>query len=434
MSILSRIISRHNPASIHSATRWLNSGLLIALLLLPLSCTAQRSVLNRVSSTERSDGKGHVIRFHMNRGVSGIDFSQPAAYLVQIELRAPGIDSTNIQLQDHSHIIHKIDYHPINGGIGADIYLAKGDLYRGAAYPDRSGNDILLGLTRTSREALAGHVETMKPFAWSPASLASVSLASASPPGAGAGAVDTVYQQVKDKIKFDVVVLDPGHGGHDVGTHHNGVYEKNVVLDIAKKVGGYINKYLPDVKVVYTRDDDTFVELEERGSIANRAEGDLFVSIHANAAPSAPRAHGTETYFLGLERTQSALETMKRENSVINLESGNGRKELTQEELIVYELANSGYIASSEKLAGMVQNQFKNRAQRRSRGVKQARFVVLYHASMPAILIETGFLSNPNEARYLNSDYGQSIIASAIFRAIRNYKEEFEKSQHLSTN
>lgn len=430
MKTLSRIFNTF----LHPAGGAWKSWLLIVCILMPLSCSAQRNALNHISSTERGDGKGHVIRFHLRQATRSIDFSQPAAYLLQLELKGPGIDSTDVSLNDRSKIIRKIDYYAIPGGIGADIFLTKESLYRGAAYPDRDSDDILLGLTRTNRSDLSSHVQAMKPFPWSAASLASVSLAAAPQPDGNGAEVDSSYQRVRDKIKFDVVVLDPGHGAHDVGTHHNGVYEKNIVLDIAKKVGGYIQKYLPEVRVVYTRDDDTFVELEERGSIANRAEGDLFVSIHANAAPSAPSAHGTETYFLGLERSQSALETMKRENSVINLENGDGRKELTQEDLVIYELANSGYIASSEALAGMVQNQFKNRAQRRSRGVKQARFVVLYHASMPAILIETGFVSNPSEARYLTSDYGQSIIASAIFRAIRNYKEDFEKSQHLSTN
>ncbi|NGP88187.1 N-acetylmuramoyl-L-alanine amidase [Aliifodinibius halophilus] len=244
---------------------------------------------------------------------------------------------------------------------------------------------------------------------------------------------DSNYSKFKDKLKFDVVVIDPGHGGHDPGSiGYRNVKEKDIVLDIAKKVGDYIKEYLPDVKVVYTRDDDTFVGLQERGSIANKAEGDLFVSLHCNSF-SSRQPHGTEVYFLGLEKSETALEVMKRENRLVRADNDTEQKELTQEELLIYELANSGYIASSERIAGMLEHQLDDRAQRRSRGVKQARFVVLYHASMPAVLVESGFISNPSEARYLTSDYGQSIIASAIFRSIRNYKKKYEKSQHFNT-
>jgi N-acetylmuramoyl-L-alanine amidase len=190
---------------------------------------------------------------------------------------------------------------------------------------------------------------------------------------------------------------------------------------------------MPGVKVVYTRDTDKFVGLKERGRIANRANGDLFVCIHANSARS-PRAHGTETYFLGLERRNTALQVMERENNVVRTKKSRSNKKISKQQLVIYELANSGYIANCEKLAGMLHQQFKDRAMRIARGIKQARFVVLYHASMPAVLVETGFITNPKEAKYLTSDYGQSIIASAIFRAIRDYKEQFDKSQHFTDN
>ncbi len=406
--------------------------LLILSVLIPLSCSAQNNVLNRISSTERSDGKGHVIRFHLQNAPSSMEYAQPQAYLVQLQLKGSNIDSANIQLQDDSDIINRVDYYAIDGGLGVDLFLAEETYYRASAYPDRSGNDFLVGLTQVSAKQLATHIETMEKFSWSNAPETNAPLSVDETQNETTAAVDTTYQKVKNKIKFDVVVLDAGHGGtEDVGAiGHNGIYEKNVVLDITKKVGNYIkqSKDMEDVKVVYTRDDDTFIELEERGPIANRAEGDLFVSIHANSAGSR-QAHGTETYFLGMARTERALEVMRRENKVINPD-GVDTKTISQEELAIYELANSGYIASSEKLAGMVEDQFENRAQRRSRGVKQAPFVVLYQASMPAILIETGFISNPSEAQYLNSEYGQNIIASAIFRAIRNYKLQFEKSQN----
>lgn len=416
---------------------YLNYCILILITLVPLSCTAQKSVLDRITSTERGDNRGHVIRFHFAEPSASFNFSQPQPQLLQLELRGENIDTAGIRVNDKSTIIEKVNYYTIQGGIGVDIFLKKNTLYKAAAYPDRSSNDILVGLTESDRQTLAEYTQSMEMFEWSnapPAEPTAVAGDKKNEDNDPSSQVDTTYQRIKDKIKFDVVVLDAGHGGHDTGAiGRSGTYEKNVVLDIAKKVGEYIKENLPEVEVVYTRDSDEFVELEERGSIANRAEGDLFVSIHCNSAGSS-QAHGTETYFLGLERSQSALEVMKRENSVINLENGNDQETTpSQEELIVYELANSGYIANSEKLAGMLQDQFKNRAQRRSRGVKQARFVVLYHASMPAILIETGFISNPSEQQYLTSDYGQSIIASAIFRSIRNYKEDFERSQHMGS-
>jgi N-acetylmuramoyl-L-alanine amidase len=415
---------------------FLNFWALILITLIPLSCTGQKTALDRISSAERGDNRGHVIRFHFAEPSNSFEFSQPQTNLIQLELQGSNIDTAGIRLDDESDILEKVAFYPIQGGMGVDFFLKKEAFYKAAAYPDRSSNDILVGLTKADPQVLTEYTQSMEMFEWSDAPPVESSALADSKKDADEdqfSSVDTTYQRIKDKIKFDVVVLDAGHGGHDTGAiGRNGTYEKDVVLDIAKKVGGYIEENMPGVKVVYTRDDDTFIDLYERGPIANRAEGDLFVSIHANAARSS-QAHGTETFFLGLERSESALKVMQRENKVVNLDNGEKEKKLTQEDLIIYELANSGYIANSERLAGMVQDQFKNRANRRSRGVKQGRLVVLYHASMPAILVETGFISNPSEQEYLTSDYGQNIMASAIFRSIRNYKEDFERSQHIGS-
>ena len=222
-------------------------------------------------------------------------------------------------------------------------------------------------------------------------------------------------------------MLDAGHGGRDPGAVGlNRTREKDIALLVAKKLGAYINEFLPDVKVVFTREDDTFIDLYERGRIANRAQGDLFVSIHTNAATNR-QAYGAEVFFLGVAKTEEALEVMKRENSVIRLEDPSSRsRELTDEELIEYELTNIGYMSSSQRLAELLDKQFAERAGRRTRGVKQAGFIVLFQASMPSILVELGFISNPTEERYLASESGQSILASAMFRAIRDYKEQIE--------
>lgn len=400
---------------------------------------SQQNSLSRVSAAERSDGKGYVIRYHLSEKADSFKVFQPTTDLIQMTLYGEKIDTTGIRLTESYSVFDEISFYDIPFGIGVDIYLSDSTFFKATSYQDANGKDLLLALTYAEEQEISYLTEGLDPVIWSRLS----DKKNGSLVGTNRNIenistrdnVDNSYNRVKNKMKFDVVVIDPGHGGHDPGSiGYKGTKEKDVVLQIAKKVGGYIEKYIPDVKVVYTREDDTFIELEERGPIANEAEGDLFVSIHANKFHNR-YPHGTETYFLGLEKSKSALEVMKRENNVLNDdEAYDPDKVLSPEQLLIYELQNSGYIATSEKLAGMVEEQFANRAQRKSRGIKQGRLVVLYQASMPAILVETGFLSNPGEQRFLSSDYGQNIIASAIFRAIRNYKEEYEKSQHFNTN
>lgn len=406
--------------------------MLTCLLLLSSVPTleAQDNTLDQVSTAVRSDGKGQVVRFHLNEPVDSFEVYQPSVDLIQMTLYDPNIDTTDIALPHISSTFDEISFYDVPAGIGVDIYITEGKYYNGKAYHDGSSDDLLLGLTETDKTELQFLTKDMEPIIWSSFTISEESLLVGDSDFETTSDDNPEYEQARNKLKFDVVVLDPGHGGHDPGSiGYKNVKEKNVVLEIAKKVGGYINEYLPSVKVVYTRESDEFIELEERGSIANKAQGDLFVSIHCNSH-SSRQPYGTELYFLGLERTESALEVMKRENQVVRADNDTEQKELSQEELLVYELANSGYIATSERIAGMMEYQFDERAQRHSRGVKQGRFVVLYHASMPAVLVETGFISNPGEARYLTSDRGQSYIASAIFRAIRNYKEDYEKSRH----
>jgi len=407
------------------------SWLLVLSALSPLK--AQTNALDRITTAKRSDGKGQVVRFQLSQPVDSFRVYQPDVDLIQMTLYGQHIDTTGIAVPDSSTAFDEISFYQVPDGVGVDIYIPKDKYYKGRAYPDANSDDILLGLTKTNKKELEYLTKDLDPIIWSKFTVSPESMlvgknnddSELTNPGSS-------YTEVKNKMKFDVVVLDPGHGGHDPGSiGYKGVKEKNVVLQIAKKVGGYIHKYMPGVKVVYTRKTDKFVPLEERGSIANRNEGDLFVSIHCNSSNSR-QPYGSEVYFLGLERSKTALGVMKRENKVVRSDNEIEQKKLSQEELLVYELANSGYIANSEHIAGMIEHQLDDRARRRSRGVKQARFVVLYHASMPAVLVETGFISNPSEARYLTSDYGQSIIASAIFRAIRNYKEDYEKSQHVN--
>ncbi len=401
-------------------------SLLATFLLLSLSVTqplqAQDNSLQMVTTAERSDGKGQVIRFHLSQPVDSFEVYQPDADLIQMTLYQDNIDTTDITLPNISSAFDEISFYDIPAGIGVDIYITEDKFYDGKAYHDGNSDDLLLGLTKVDKTELEYLTKDTDPIIWSSFTITERSLLEGNGNGS-ANQQNSEYAQTRDKMKFDVVVIDPGHGGHDPGSiGYRNVKEKHIVLDIAKKVGAYINEYMPNVKVVYTRETDKFIELEERGSIANKAEGDLFISIHCNSH-SSRQPYGTELYFLGLERSESALEVMKRENRVVRANNDTEQRELSQEELLVYELANSSYIATSEQIAGMMEYQFDERAQRHSRGVKQGRFVVLYHASMPAVLVESGFISNPSEARYLTSERGQSYIASAIFRAIRNFKE-----------
>lgn len=394
---------------------------------------AQDNSLKKVSASERSDGQGQVIRFHMNEPVDSFKVYQPNVDLVQMTLYGQNVDTTKVRLPEVSEAFDEVSFYDVPLGIGVDIYIPENKSYKGNAYHDANSDDLLLGLTETDKTELAYLTKDMEPIIWSSFIISEESLLVGDTNSEPVGSTNPVYENAKEKYKFDTIVIDPGHGGHDPGSiGYRNVREKDIVLDIAKKVGGYIKEKIPDVEVVYTREDDTFLELEERGRIANEAEGDLFVSIHCNSH-SSRRPYGTELFFLGLERSETALEVMKRENRVVRADNETEQKELSQEELLVYELANSSYIASSERIAGMMEHQFDERAKRRSRGVKQGRFVVLYHASMPAVLVETGFISNPGEARYLTSERGQIYIASAIFRAIRNYKEGRPNTQQAKS-
>jgi len=231
------------------------------------------------------------------------------------------------------------------------------------------------------------------------------------------------------EFKLRRVVIDAGHGGKDSGTLGGRSKEKDVALSIALQVGKYIEQNIPDVEVIYTRKSDVFIELEERANIANRNKADLFVSIHCNAGPSA--AYGTETYVMGSYDLKRNFEIVKRENSVILMEDGykenyEGFDPKSPESYMMFNLMQKAYFASSLSLAQKIENDFKNKLNRRSRGVKQLPLMVLWRSSMASVLVETGFLSNSAEERYLNSENGQAYIASAIYRSIKAYKQEIE--------
>jgi N-acetylmuramoyl-L-alanine amidase len=229
-----------------------------------------------------------------------------------------------------------------------------------------------------------------------------------------------------DENKF-VVVLDAGHGGHDPGRPTKFDKEKNVALKIVLAVGRQLeaNK---NVKVIYTRKTDIFLELHERSAIANKADADLFVSIHCNAHTS--QAYGTETFVLSVENTGRNFDVAKAENEVIYLEENyeqnyEGFDPNSPESLIGLALLQEDYVEQSIWLASRVENNFKNNLKRKSRGVKQQPLWVIHNTYMPSVLIETGFLTNKSEGQYLSSKNGQQKIAKQIANAILDYKKEW---------
>ncbi len=225
-------------------------------------------------------------------------------------------------------------------------------------------------------------------------------------------------------------MIDAGHGGKDPGTLGKIAKEKDVVLNIALKTGKYIETNLPGIKVLYTRKTDKYVEFQDRADVANKNKADLFISIHANSIVGA-NAYGTETFVMGLHKDNSNFEVAKRENSVILMDENykekyEGFDPSSPESYILFSLNQSAYQESSLRFAQKVESQFKNRVGRYSRGVKQAGFLVLWMTTTPSVLIETGFLSNSKEETFLASDNGQDLIASGIYRAFKEYKEEME--------
>ena len=245
------------------------------------------------------------------------------------------------------------------------------------------------------------------------------------------------YGMNKATRGLDIVVIDAGHGGKDPGAVVGKAREKDIVLGIALDLGRRIKEQLPDVKVIYTRSTDVFIPLFERSVIANKNNADLFISIHANYCPS-PSIKGTETYVLGLHRTEDNLNVAKKENSVILLEKDystryEGFDPNLSESYIMFELIQDTHLEQSVSFAGILQETFLKHAQRASRDVRQAGFLVLRETAMPGVLIETGYLSNTSEASYLMSSSGRETLALSIFNSFKEYKERFESRLNLAS-
>lgn len=237
-----------------------------------------------------------------------------------------------------------------------------------------------------------------------------------------------IYAQTDVSIGgLRTVVIDAGHGGKDPGCHGASANEKSVTLAISLKLGAFIKETFPTVKVIYTRETDVFVELEERAQIANRNNADLFICIHANAGPA--NAYGAETYVLGLHKTEAQKQVAERENATIALEDDGGDKykdfDMSPDAIIARQLQLSVFLDHSIVFATHLQQQFV-KIGRSDRGVRQAGFLVLYRTTMPSVLIETGFLSNAEEEKFLADPASQEKMARSIFLAFQDYKKYYD--------
>lgn len=223
------------------------------------------------------------------------------------------------------------------------------------------------------------------------------------------------------------LVIDAGHGGHDAGACGAFSKEKNINLNVALAFGKLVETNCPDVRVIYTRRRDVFIPLQERADIANRNKADLFISIHTNALPAGKIAYGAETYTLGMARAAANLEVAKRENSVITYESNykqvyEGFDPGKAESYIIFEIMQDKYMKQSVELARSIQKQYAGHAGRRDKGVHQAGFLVLRHTTMPSVLTELGFISTPEEERYLNSSEGIRALGQSIYNGFLEYR------------
>ena len=229
------------------------------------------------------------------------------------------------------------------------------------------------------------------------------------------------------------LVIDPGHGGHDAGARGAMSKEKDVNLTVALRFGKYVEQNMPEVRVIYTRTQDKFVPLHERANIANRANADLFISVHTNALPAGKVARGFETYTLGMHRAKDNLDVAMRENSVISMEKGfeqtyEGFDPKSSESYIIFEFIQGKNMERSVELARMIQRSVCDGACRPDKGVHQAGFLVLRETSMPSCLIELGFITTPDEERLLNDNAKVDDIAKGIYEAFAKYKNKYDRS------
>jgi len=364
---------------------------------------AETPALERVSFTPSSSRPGTVVRLHFTDRVQSFGLEQDEdSRGVRITAVGAVVDAgvlCDTPIRPFSECVIRRESSGLTVHLALSGSVAAADVYRDA----RVRSDLLV------------YVE----------SEAAPVVAALNAPPSEDGNSQRLARSVASQ-RIDTVVVDAGHGGKDPGSIGvNGIREKDLVLDIALRVGAYLEE-LAGVHVVYTRSDDRFIDLYERGEIARRHGGKLFVSIHANVARNS-RAAGTETYFLGRAKTDAARTVLERENGVIDLEDDRAHYDrFDAAQLVRVRMTQSANLVQSQDLAQRMQIQYRDRVGRGDRKVKEAPFLVLWAAGMPAVLTEIGFISNPSEARFLQSEQGRDYIASAIFRSVRDYKVAYE--------
>ncbi len=347
--------------------------------------------INDISIEERANGT--LVRIQSKNKIPAYTSSFKNGILT-ILLKNSIIDTKKIGDNNGQGLIEKIEFKKLKSDSEIKFYLRK-ECTSNEVMNDPESNDILIALHNKAFEKSYN------------------------------------VSKAKNKWNFNVIIIDAGHGGKDSGTIGvDGIEEKNITLSIALKLGQIIHERMKDVKVVFTRKTDKFIELYRRGQIANENKGKLFISIHCNATPHKPSSsNGFEIYLLRPGKTKEAISIAERENSVIKYEDNPARyKKLTDENFILVSMAQAAYMRYSEQFAELADKEMAKEVSEKPRGVKQAGFFVLVGASMPSVLIETGFLSNPKDAHYLNSKSGQTKIADGIFNAIKKFRNLYEEN------
>ncbi len=390
----------------------------VAILIGSASASASAYDINveRISFDRSRDGRTLVARVHTSGRIRAYTLDQDGADLTVVLYRArldPHLERESAQGPIRTYRVEASDDH-------VTLRFQVDETVHARAYPDRESDDLLLSFSDEPRPPATawGGLSRPEPSA-GPAPISDMAEIQAAP----------ISDASVAHWRLDTIVLDAGHGGHDHGAVGNGTSDKEVAFSVIRRLGPMLEREL-GVKVVYTRTTDTFVEVRERGRIANRSGGKLFISVHGNSGPS--RAYGTETFFLAPRGQGNARSVMERENSVIELESNPELyADFHDEDNILQSLAMSAYQEESQHLARLIEGEFRTSG-RHSRGVKQDNFMVLWAASMPAVLVEVGFVSNRDEARYLTSAKGQDETARAIFNAVKRYKESYERGLRIA--
>lgn len=380
----------------------------------PAPAVAAKPVIQGFTVVEKKNGT--LLRIHATAPVTDASKSLQVGQWVYVTLPAASGDTLALDTTFATGLIRRIKPVQMESAFQLSLQI-RGTVAASEIANDQTGNDILLSLIPPQPE---------------PA------------PAVNADSVKRVQemerlrkqtaQQIKNqkkKWKLDVVVIDPGHGGHDPGALGViGTREKDITLGIGLKLGSLISKYMPGVKTVYTRNTDRFVELFKRGQIANEAGGKLFISIHCNSTERKPSsASGFEIYLLRPGKTEDAIRIAEKENEVVKLEKNYEARyqQLNEENFIILTMAQSSYVKQSERFAELLEETMSQDMEGKRESVKQAGFYVLVGASMPNVLVEAGYLSNPKEEKFLRSPAGQQKIAEAILKALQRYKVEYEE-------